>query len=276
MFPAMKSLASALTIATLLAASPALAAVGDWGKGSEAAARLIAAGIGADGKLAAGIEIALPPDWHTYWRSPGDAGVSPVIDFTGSANVAATAVAFPAPTRLDDGYSVTNVYEHGIVLPLTATVADPAKPVDLSVDLKIGVCKDICVPDEIKASLTVPAGESDAATAAALATAAKAVPGPSEAGVFAFDAVARDGGTDRHPVFRFDGVVPDAKNAVVFVEGPADWAPFTPAFAGESGGKASWTVEFSRLGAKSPIPGAAFRLTVVSAGRAIDQTLTLD
>jgi hypothetical protein len=101
------------------------------------------------------------------------------------------------------------------------------------------------------------------------------LPGPQQPGVFAFSDVTRDGGTDNHPVFRFTGVIPDAKNAGIFVEGPADWSPYTPEFMGEQGGKATWSVKFTRLGAKTPIAGASFRLTAVSGGHAIDQTLAL-
>ena len=35
----------------------------------------------------AGIEIRLAPGWKTYWRYPGDSGVPPRFDFSGSRNV---------------------------------------------------------------------------------------------------------------------------------------------------------------------------------------------
>src|SRR5215831_19456743 len=37
----------------------------------------------------AGVEIALDEGWKTYWRMPGDAGVPPNFDWSGSSNVAA-------------------------------------------------------------------------------------------------------------------------------------------------------------------------------------------
>ena len=39
---------------------------------------------------------------------------------------------------------------------------------------------------------------------------------------------------------------------------------------------AEYTVEFDRLVAKTPIEGAKFRLTIVSGGRAVEQTIGLD
>jgi DsbC/DsbD-like thiol-disulfide interchange protein len=275
MNPPMKS--TALVLAALaLPVAPASAAVGDWGQGQRAEVRLISSGIGKDGKLAAGIEIVLPKGWTTYWRNPGDAGIPPLIDFSTSKNVGAADVSFPVPMRVDDGAdTVTNVYRDHVLLPVSVAVTDPAKSVDLSLDLKLGVCDQICVPDDVSVTLTVPPGDNDATAAAELATARALVPGAAEPGVFALDRVTRDGGIDSHPVFRFAGVVPDAAHADVFIEGPADWAPYTPEFSA-AGDKATWSVKFSRTGSKIPIPGAEFRVTIRSAGRAIDQTLGLD
>ena len=82
MVPPMKSMALTVIGLVLTATAPASAAVGDWGQGARAKVRLIASGVGSDGKLAAGIEIVLPSGWHTYWRSPGDAGIAPLIVFS--------------------------------------------------------------------------------------------------------------------------------------------------------------------------------------------------
>src|SRR5262245_28532851 len=77
------------TVAAALAAlaAPSEAAVGEWVGGDHARVRLVAAGVDAAGNLSAGIEIELDSGWHTYWRSPGDAGMAPAIDFAGSLNI---------------------------------------------------------------------------------------------------------------------------------------------------------------------------------------------
>jgi len=73
-----------------------------WETVPHGAARLIA---GATHKsaddvwLRAGIEIRLDPGWHTYWRYPGESGVPPRFDFTGSENVESVTVLWPAPKR---------------------------------------------------------------------------------------------------------------------------------------------------------------------------------
>ena len=43
---------------------------------------------GADnGELLAGVQIRLEPGWKTYWRTPGDSGVPPSFDWSGSKNL---------------------------------------------------------------------------------------------------------------------------------------------------------------------------------------------
>jgi suppressor for copper-sensitivity B len=269
-----RAMKSFVIFAALLMPAAAHAAVGEWAEGQRAEVRLLASGIGADGKLAAGVEIALPDGWTTYWRNPGDAGIAPVFDFRASKNVAATEIGYPVPTRQDDGAdTVTNVYAGGVVFPASIVVPDPSQPADIELTLHLGVCKQICVPEDVTLNLTVPPGEDDVAAARQLAAARARVPGPAQPGKFALDSVTVSGGTDRRPVFRFTGVVPDATTATVFVEGPSDWAPYTPEFV--PGANPAWDVEFSRTGAKTPIAGAEFRVTIQSGTAAIDQTISL-
>ena len=262
-----------LTIILALTAAPAVAGEGAWSGGLKASARLIAAGVDADGRLAAGIEIVMPPGWHTYWRTPGDAGIAPTFDFSASRNVADVTIDFPIPTRLDDGFSVTNVYYDRVVFPVSAVVVDPAKPVALAVAIELGVCAEICVPDSLTAEIAISPGESDPAAATMLASARALVPADAEAGVFAVAGVTRDGGTDKRPVFRFATLVPDAASADILVEGPDDWSAYLPVRAAGTDGEVVWTVKFSRLGAKVPTDGATFRVTLISAGRAIEQMI---
>src|SRR5438045_7186678 len=73
------ALAVAVAAAGLLAL-PASGAISDWSNGSKARMRVLAAGVGEDGKLSAAIEIILPKGWETYWRFPGDAGIAPSVD----------------------------------------------------------------------------------------------------------------------------------------------------------------------------------------------------
>lgn len=274
----LKAADAAAALAILVAgaglAQPAAAAVGDWGEGQKSQVRLIASGV-ADGRLAAAVEIVLPAGSDTYWRSPGDAGVVPELDFSASRNIGKVNVAFPVPVRENDGFAVTNVYHDHVVLLLDAPVADAAKPVTLALAAHIGVCDRICVPDDVTATLAIPPGENDVDAARLIAVAAAAIPAAAEPGRFALEKVARAGGTEGRPEVSVTGVVPEAATADVFVEGPEGWAPYVPDFVGEEGGRATYRIKFSRLGSPVPVAGAALRFTIRSGDRAIDQTLVL-
>ena len=44
----------------------------------------------------------MQPGWKTYWRYPGDSGVPPRFDFSGSENLKDAKVLCPAPQRFTD------------------------------------------------------------------------------------------------------------------------------------------------------------------------------
>lgn len=156
----------AVGVAPLLAfALPVAATDGarsEWVSGYNSRVRLLAgtdAGAAAR-RLVAGVEIETKPDWKTYWRNPGDAGVPPAFDWSKSSNVAAVEVRYPAPQRLVDKSGVTIGYLGGVVFPVMVTPADPAKPVSLKLTIDYGVCKDICVPAQADLAIDVAAGEA--------------------------------------------------------------------------------------------------------------------
>jgi DsbC/DsbD-like thiol-disulfide interchange protein len=263
----------ALAVAAVVFAAPAEAAVSDWSSGSKARMRVLVAGVGPDGRLSAAIEITLPRGWKTYWRFPGDAGIAPTIDFSGSRNLGTPEVSFPLPKRHDDGFAITNVYTDRVVLPLTAPVTDPKSAVDLAVRVDLGVCETVCIPDHVEARLVVTAGANDPVAARTVADARRAVPGPAEPGVLAVDQVTRSGGTDKRPVFEVAITAPDAAKATVFVETPPDWYPDAPRLVAGSGNKATYMVNVDRLVAKTPLDGATFRVTVAAGNRAAEQVV---
>ena len=158
-------------------AAPALAADAfstDWAAGAKSEARLVAAG-----RDLAGFEVRLAPGAITYWRDPGDAGVPPTFDFTGSDNLAKAEPVFPAPKRIreSDGSEAFG-YERDVVFPLRVEPSDPAKPVTLKLHANFAVCEKICLPAEARLMLTLPGAGSPHAdlVEAALAAAPRPIP----------------------------------------------------------------------------------------------------
>ena len=50
-----------------------------------------------NGHHMAGLSLQLAPDWKTYWRAPGEAGIPPLFDWSGSTNVQSVRVHWPSP-----------------------------------------------------------------------------------------------------------------------------------------------------------------------------------
>ena len=107
----------------------------------------------------AAVVIHLQPGWKTYWRLPGDGGVPPRFDFSGSENVKAedVRVLWPAPSRFTDPVAGDVIgYKDLAVFPLLVTPADPARTVRLDMRLDYGVCGEICTSTTATATLVLP------------------------------------------------------------------------------------------------------------------------
>ncbi|MCP4381154.1 MAG: hypothetical protein GY798_07005 [Hyphomicrobiales bacterium] len=252
-------------------AAPTFAVTGDWVNGDKARVRLIAADVG--GRLTGAIEIELAPGWKTYWRTPGAAGIAPVVDFSTSSNVSDVVIRYPIPHRYDDGYAISNVYEGRILLPLEIATGDASTPVDLRLSLDIGVCEIVCIPAHYEMTLTVPPGVTDPGVLSAVAEARTLLPGPPERGILAAERIVRHGGTDKRPEYLVTVAVPTHGVAEVYVEGPQDWYAATPVLVSSDGAYADYRVAFDRLGARTPLDEARFVVTIVTPDRAIEQAI---
>ena len=117
---------AACAIAMLLGAPAHAADASPWVEDSYSGLRLIAGAnpSGAE-SLRAGIEIKMQPAWHTYWRYPGDSGVPPRFSFSGSDNVAAVKVFYPAPQAFTDAARAVST---STALSPTITVAARSAP----------------------------------------------------------------------------------------------------------------------------------------------------
>lgn len=111
----------------------------------------------------AAVELRLAPGWKTYWRSPGDAGIPPTFDWSGSENVKDIRLHWPAPQVFEANGMQTIGYHDSLVLPVEVTPEDPSRPVKLAVEISLGVCDEICMPAvvDLAADLTSPGASDD-------------------------------------------------------------------------------------------------------------------
>lgn len=265
-----------LLLGVLLAtvSQPAFAAIGPWVSADKVRARLVAASPAADGTLEGAIEIELAPGWKTYWRSPGDAGVPPRFDFSGSTNARAAAVEFPAPERYDDGYAASNIYRDRVVLPVRFAIADATNPVTLDVKMDIGICEEICIPVHMATSLEVGGGGQDSTAAMLIATARAALPGPGKPGALELISLKRIGGPDQKP--EFEARYAASGKEALFIETPGDWFADPPKSAAGEDGAPVFRFAVDRRSAAGTIAGAEIRLTLTGDDGATSRTFTLD
>lgn len=152
-------------------------------------ARLLSAseGVGAGvSTLSAGLALEMAPGWKTYWRSPGEVGLPPELSWEGSANVAAVALAYPAPTRFT-AFEIENFgYGGAVVFPLTVALREPGAPARLDLRADLLVCADVCIPETVALTLDLPAGGGvDAGNAAVLSDWIARVPGDAASAAIA-------------------------------------------------------------------------------------------
>jgi suppressor for copper-sensitivity B len=156
---------------TFCSAAGALAAASPWAEGDQAKLRLVSAAdaVGSEAAVALGLHVQLKPTWKIYWRSPGDAGLPPELDWSGSVNFAAAAFRWPVPHRFTLFGLDTFGYEDEVVLPMTVQLATPGEPADLKAHVRYLVCDPrICVPAEASLALSLPAGPAAPSAEAAL------------------------------------------------------------------------------------------------------------
>jgi DsbC/DsbD-like thiol-disulfide interchange protein len=136
----------------------------------------------ADGTRIAGLKLTLAPGWKTYWRAPGDAGIPPQFNWSGSDNLRDVEVTFPTPGVFLQGGMRSIGYKHEVVFPLRIAPQSAQAPVTLRAHVELGVCSDICVPQTVSLEATL-ASDSRQPTPAIAAALAQRPLSAAEAGV---------------------------------------------------------------------------------------------
>jgi DsbC/DsbD-like thiol-disulfide interchange protein len=282
-----------VVLAGAAAQSQAPAQATGWIELSNARARLIggAPAVRDATSYLAGVEIALDEGWKTYWRMPGDAGVPPNFDWSGSSNVAAVTVLYPAPKRMSEPAADTVGYKHTVLFPVEVVPKDASKPVRLALALEFGVCREICIPAEAKLSLALTPTEMASQPAPAVLAALEQVPRSAASRHAGDPRVTRasaflEGGQPHLVVVaRFPG---GDHGADLFVEAPEGlYVPMArrlpdPSGAGEPRPEADvsndlvhFEVDLARTGNARELKGKTLRLTLVSDAGASETSWTV-
>jgi thiol:disulfide interchange protein DsbD len=131
-----------------------------------------------------GLQLAHQPEWHTYWKNPGDSGLPTQLQWTLPAGVSAGEIAWPVPHKIPIGNLANYGYEGTVLLPVPLTVSPEFKPSLLSRDLDVKlkaqwlVCRKECIPEEGEFTLRIPTNGSTALHGAQFDAAFAAHPRP--------------------------------------------------------------------------------------------------
>ncbi|WP_116085115.1 protein-disulfide reductase DsbD domain-containing protein [Tropicimonas sp. IMCC34011] len=159
--------------AALAAACLSLAALPGHANGPEEglrAARILPGWVEADGRRIVALELDLAEGWKTYWRSPGEMGLPPRFDWTGSGNLVRAEPLWPEPTIFPSRLGDVIGYKGEVILPIALQPAEPGAPIELDALVEIGVCAEVCVPVSMHLAARLDGhGASDPRIRAALA-----------------------------------------------------------------------------------------------------------
>ena len=101
--------------------------------------RLVSASQNLSGHFQLGVHFKIDPEWHVYWKNPGDSGSAPKFQLSGGE---IKSIQWPYPVRLPVGDLTNYGYDHEVVFLLDVhTVSAPLK-----LNLEWLVCKVECIP----------------------------------------------------------------------------------------------------------------------------------
>ena len=135
-----------------------------------------------------GLQITHQPNWHTYWKNPGDSGLPITVQWTLPAGVSAGDIAWPLPKKIPIGNLANYGFDGTVLLPVPLTITPDFKPTPASSEIDVRlkanwlVCRQECIPEEGEFALKIPLKGSLAVNSAAFNAAFAAQPRPVIAG----------------------------------------------------------------------------------------------
>ena len=226
---------SALILAFGVLSNHASAASSPWVETDNTALRIISQtdATGDGDSVALGLHFKLEDHWKIYWRTPGDAGFPPSVDWDGSYNVKDAKLNWPLPERFSILGFETLGYPGEVVLPLNLTLDQSGDALALNAQISYLACAEICVPYDTTIQFSLPAGPgTPSAEAHLLNTFQTQVPLTNELGAkalgleietiqFQIDPAGND---DRGTLFMNASSLSPFKSPDVYIEGPEGMA----------------------------------------------------
>lgn len=105
-----------------------------------------------------GVLLSPDPEWHTYWRNPGDSGEAPVIALSSGSDLTFGQIQWPLPKAIPVAHLVNYGYESQnlLMIPVTVPAQLNDNPVKVTADLSWLVCKEDCIPGFATLTIELP------------------------------------------------------------------------------------------------------------------------
>ena len=260
------ALSLSLSLTSVCLAAPATESA--WTKEPYSKVRLVSGAVAEPSgvKILAGVQIRLAPGWKTYWRNPGDSGVPPSFDWSGSKNLKEARVLYPSPHRFADASGAAIGYSDEVVFPVEITPERPGEPVELKLNVDYGLCKTLCIPNAASLSLELPTGlGAGRGNALLLERYLALVPKPVEQGKLpAIDSAEAKLGGEK-PRLLIEAQFPaGALGADLFIEAPDVFVPVPKPLGQMEDGRQRFVVSFVSEAEAAAIKGKSLTLTLVS------------
>jgi DsbC/DsbD-like thiol-disulfide interchange protein len=244
----------------------AAASASSWVDATDSKVRLVSGTVELEGQsaLLAGVHLRMSPGWKTYWKNPGDSGVPPHFDWSSSKNLKRVEMLYPAPHRFADGGGTAIGYDGEVVFPVKLTPKRAGEPTELKLNFAYGLCKDLCIPNDVTLALTVDAdaGKGDALL---LESYLAQVPKPAAPGILP-EITAIDFKPDgEKPELVVDAQFPpNAGGTDLFIDAGSSFVPVPQPLGPPDGGKQRFAVTFASPIEAAGIKGKSLALTLVS------------
>jgi thiol:disulfide interchange protein/DsbC/DsbD-like thiol-disulfide interchange protein len=112
-----------------------------------------------------GISLRPAPDWHTYWKNPGDSGLATSVEWKLPAGMKAGELEWPHPVRLGESPFVTFGYEGETLLianiEAPAALAAGSRAELVAVTRWLACRDDACVPGRAELELSLPVAAAE-------------------------------------------------------------------------------------------------------------------
>ncbi|MGP1345385.1 MAG: protein-disulfide reductase DsbD domain-containing protein [Phycisphaerales bacterium] len=122
------------------------------------------------------LDFTIAEGWHLYWKFAGDTGIPPVWSFDTPDGITIGNPIWPAPTAYSpSSQSLDYIHERRLTLLFPLIISSEAAqraqrtntPITITTKVDWLVCKDICLPGQDTATITLPVQPTDTTASAA-------------------------------------------------------------------------------------------------------------